>query len=127
MTFEIGLVLGISASTLFQAALIPGLLILGSILVTNIVVNRRYAYEGGGAISTAEWAGNIARAIRSGWYAFLVPGIIFYGIFSGRLTPTVPGIQALSGCGESRMLCHWLAIQPWEAVSPHSVSWSVSD
>ena len=36
----IGLVLGISASTLFQAALIPGVLILLSILVTNTVVNR---------------------------------------------------------------------------------------
>jgi tripartite ATP-independent transporter DctM subunit len=91
----IGLVLGISASTLFQAALIPGLLILGSILVTNIVVNRRYAYEGGGAISAAEWAGNIGRAIRSGWYAFLVPGIIFWGIFSGRLTPTEAGATAV--------------------------------
>ena len=39
----IGLVLGISASTLFQAALIPGVLILLSILITNIVVNRRHA------------------------------------------------------------------------------------
>ncbi|HSF96365.1 MAG TPA: TRAP transporter large permease [Thermohalobaculum sp.] len=91
----IGLVLGISASTLFQAALIPGILILGSILVTNIVVNRRHAYEGGGAISVAEWASNIWRAVRSGWYAFLVPGIIFWGIFSGRLTPTEAGATAV--------------------------------
>jgi C4-dicarboxylate transporter, DctM subunit len=37
----IGLVLGISASTLFKAALIPGVLILISILVTNIVISRR--------------------------------------------------------------------------------------
>jgi TRAP-type uncharacterized transport system fused permease subunit len=79
----IGLVLGISASTLFQAALIPGILILVSILVTNIVVNRRHAYEGGGLISMSEWLGNLGTAIRSGWYAFLVPGIIFWGIFSG--------------------------------------------
>ena len=42
----IGLVLGISASTLFQAALIPGIAILGSILVTNIVMNRIYRFEG---------------------------------------------------------------------------------
>ncbi|MEM7777081.1 MAG: TRAP transporter large permease subunit, partial [Pseudomonadota bacterium] len=55
----IGLVLGISASTLFQAALIPGLLILTSILITNIVVNRLYAYEHGGAISFGEWLTNI--------------------------------------------------------------------
>ncbi|MFT6773393.1 MAG: C4-dicarboxylate transporter DctM subunit [Paracoccaceae bacterium] len=91
----IGLVLGISASTLFQAALIPGLLILGSILVTNIVVNRKYAYEGGGAITGREWLGNVGRALRGGWYAFLVPGIIFYGIFSGRLTPTEAGAVAV--------------------------------
>ena len=91
----IGLVLGISASTLFQAALIPGLLILGSILVTNIVVNRRHAYEGGNLITTAEWAANLWRSLRSGWYAFLVPGVIFWGIFSGRLTPTEAGATAV--------------------------------
>ena len=91
----IGLVLGISASTLFQAALIPGVLILVSILVTNIVVNRIYAYEGGGAISFSEWLANIGNALKSGWYAFLVPGIIFYGIFSGRLTPTEAGATAV--------------------------------
>jgi tripartite ATP-independent transporter DctM subunit len=31
----------------------------------------------------------------SGWYAFIVPGIIFYGIFSGRLTPTEAGATAV--------------------------------
>ncbi len=91
----IGLVLGISASVLFQAALIPGLLILGSILVTNIVVNRHYAYESGGGISLSEWAGNIGTALKDGWYAFIVPAIIFYGIFSGRLTPTEAGATAV--------------------------------
>ncbi|MGI9378169.1 MAG: TRAP transporter large permease [Methyloligellaceae bacterium] len=91
----IGLVLGISASTLFQAALIPGLLILGSILVTNIVVNRRHAYEAGGLMSFSEWFGNLLASLKSGWYAFLVPGIIFYGIFSGRLTPTEAGATAV--------------------------------
>ncbi|MEL6980085.1 MAG: TRAP transporter large permease [Pseudomonadota bacterium] len=91
----IGLVLGISASTLFQAALIPGVLILLSILITNIIVNYRMAYEGGGAISVREWLGNVGRAIAGGWYAFLVPAIIFYGIFSGRLTPTEAGAAAV--------------------------------
>lgn len=91
----IGLVLGISASTLFQAALIPGIAILLSILVTNIVVNRIHAYEGGGLISWGEWGRNLWKAVRDGWYAFLVPGIIFYGIFSGRLTPTEAGATAV--------------------------------
>ena len=91
----IGLVLGISASTLFLAAVIPGLAILVSILVTNIIVNRLYGWEGGGNLSLAEWSAQLGRALKSGWYAFIVPGIIFYGIFSGRLTPTEAGATAV--------------------------------
>ena len=91
----IGLVLGISASTLFQAALMPGLLILTSILVTNIIVNRRMAYESGNQISFREWLMQLGVAVRQGWYAFLVPGIIFVGIFSGRFTPTEAGATAV--------------------------------
>jgi tripartite ATP-independent transporter DctM subunit len=88
-------VLGISASTLFLAALIPGLCILISILITNLVVNRVYAYEGGGNLTFMEWLSNLGRSLQSGWYAFIVPGIIFYGIFSGRLTPTEAGATAV--------------------------------
>ncbi|SEL55641.1 TRAP transporter, DctM subunit [Roseovarius azorensis] len=91
----IGLVLGISASTLFMAAVIPGLFILVSILITNIVVNRVYGYEGGGNIGPGEYFANLGRALRSGWYAFIVPGVIFYGIFSGHLTPTEAGATAV--------------------------------
>ncbi|MGJ5620870.1 TRAP transporter large permease [Sulfitobacter sp. MF3-043] len=91
----IGLVLGISASTLFLAALIPGIAILVSILVTNIVVNRIYGYEGGGNISLSEYLSQLGTALKTGWYAFIVPGIIFYGIFSGRLTPTEAGATAV--------------------------------
>jgi tripartite ATP-independent transporter DctM subunit len=91
----IGLVLGISASTLFLAALIPGLAILVSILITNIVVNRIHGYEGGGNVSMGEYFANLWAAVKSGWYAFIVPGIIFYGIFSGRLTPTEAGATAV--------------------------------
>ncbi|MCR9139434.1 MAG: TRAP transporter large permease [Alphaproteobacteria bacterium] len=91
----IGLVLGISASTLFLAALIPGIAILVSILVTNLIVNRIYAYEGGDPMTFGEWSTNLVRTLSQGWYAFLVPGIIFYGIFSGRLTPTEAGATAV--------------------------------
>jgi tripartite ATP-independent transporter DctM subunit len=42
-----------------------------------------------------EWLGNIGHALRDGWYAFIVPAIIFYGIFSGRLTPTEAGATAV--------------------------------
>lgn len=91
----IGLVLGISASTLFLAAVIPGVAILLGILVTNLIVNRIYSYEGGGTLSFKEWSGNLGRTLAAGWYAFLVPGIIFYSIFSGRLTPTEAGATAV--------------------------------
>ena len=91
----IGLVLGISASTLFQAALIPGLMVLGSVMITNIVVNRVKAYEDGNALTFNEWFTNLLSALKDGWYAFIVPGIIFYGIFSGRLTPTEAGATAV--------------------------------
>jgi len=91
----IGLVLGISASTLFQAALIPGLLILAGIFVTNSFINRRYAYESGEPISLREWLGNLGRALKRGWYAFIVPAVIFIGIFSGSLTPTEAGATAV--------------------------------
>jgi tripartite ATP-independent transporter DctM subunit len=91
----IGLVLGVNVSILFQAAVIPGLLVLLAILITNTLVNRRHAYEGGGLMTMGEWAANLWKAVRSGWYAFLVPGIIFYGIFSGQMTPTEAGAVAV--------------------------------
>lgn len=94
----IGLVLGVNVSILFLAAVIPGILVLLAILITNTIVNRRHAYEGGGLMTFGEWASNLWKTIRSGWYAFLVPGIIFYGIFSGRLTPTEAGAIAVVTC-----------------------------
>ena len=91
----VGLILGISASTLFLAAIIPGVSILLAILITNIIVNRIYSYEGGGNLSASEYFSRLGTALASGWYAFIVPGIIFYGIFSGRLTPTEAGATAV--------------------------------
>ena len=91
----IGLVLGISASTLFQAALIPGVLILLSILITNTVVNRLSNYENSDRLTGTEWLVNVGRSLKSVWYAFIVPIIIFWGIFSGSLTPTEAGATAV--------------------------------
>lgn len=91
----IGLVLGISASTLFQAAVIPGLLILLSILATNIVMNRLNDWENSDRLTGTEWLAAVGMALKNGWYAFIVPGIIFTGIFSGKLTPTEAGAIAV--------------------------------
>ena len=65
----IGLVLGISASTLFLAAVIPGIAILTAILVTNIIMNHLYAYEHGGLITFSEWFDRLATSVKSGWSA----------------------------------------------------------
>jgi len=81
----IGLVLGISASTLFLAAALPGVMILVSIMLANVVVNRLRGYENSlGRFSFRRWV----KAVWAGRYALLIPFIILGGIYSGIFTPT---------------------------------------
>lgn len=89
----IGLVLGISASTLFLAAAIPGVLIMVSIMVTNMVMNRIYNFEGDTVgFSLTRWR----KAVWDGRYALLVPIIILGGIYSGIFTPTEAAAVAVA-------------------------------
>jgi C4-dicarboxylate transporter DctM subunit len=46
----IGLVLGVSSSTLFLAAFVPGVMVLLSVMVTNAVINRVRGYETSGPL-----------------------------------------------------------------------------
>jgi C4-dicarboxylate transporter DctM subunit len=81
----IGLVLGISASTLFLAAAVPGVLVLMSVMVTNFLVNRVKGYEDSrGSFNVRHWL----RTVWGGRYAILIPFIILGGIYSGIFTPT---------------------------------------
>src|SRR5210317_769618 len=81
----IGLVLGISASTLFLAAAIPGVLILLSIMFSNAVVNRMKGYENSTAgFNFQYWR----KTVYAGRFALLIPFIILGGIYSGIFTPT---------------------------------------
>jgi len=81
----IGLILGISASTLFLAAAVPGVLILVSVMVTNFLVNRIKGYEDSrGEFDVKHWL----RTVYDGRYALLIPFIILGGIYSGIFTPT---------------------------------------
>lgn len=81
----IGLILGISAATLFMAAAVPGVLILLSVMVTNFIVNRIKGYEDSRAgFSLKHWL----KTIYDGRYALLIPFIILGGIYSGIFTPT---------------------------------------
>lgn len=81
----IGLTLGISASTLFVAAAIPGVLILATIILTNIIVNWHKGYEKSSGSFAPKTFG---RAFWGARYAILVPFIILGGIYSGIFTPT---------------------------------------
>lgn len=81
----IGLILGISASTLFLAAAVPGVLIMLSIMITNVVMNRIHGYENSETgFSLQRWL----RSLYDGRFALLVPVIILGGIYSGIFTPT---------------------------------------
>jgi len=69
----IGLVLGISASTLFLAAAIPGVMILTSIMITNAVINRVTGYENSlGGFNLTFWL----KTLYEGRFALLIPFII---------------------------------------------------
>jgi tripartite ATP-independent transporter DctM subunit len=81
----IGLVLGISSSTLFQAAFVPGVLILLSVIITNVIMNRIKGYENSlGRFSLKIWLTELNKAK----YALSIPIIILGGIYSGVFTPT---------------------------------------
>jgi len=81
----IGLTLGISASTLFLAALVPGVLVLATIIITNMAVNRVRGYER----SHDKFSGQrLKKTLFDARYALLVPFIILGGIYSGIFTPT---------------------------------------
>jgi len=81
----IGLILGISASTLFLAAVIPGLLVMVTIMITNVVMNRIKGYENA---NQGFSFGRIGKALYDGRYALIVPFIILGGIYTGIFTPT---------------------------------------
>ena len=81
----IGLILGISASTLFLAAMIPGLMIMITIILTNIVLNKFYGYENSKQGFSFK---HLSKSIFDGRYALIVPFIILGGIYSGIFTPT---------------------------------------
>ena len=88
----IGLVLGISAATLFVAAAVPGIMIMLSIMITNVVLNRINGYENSDArFSFRRWL----KTVWDGRYALAIPLIIWGGIYSGVFTPTEAAAAAV--------------------------------
>ena len=89
----IGLVLGISSATLFQAAFLPGVIVLIAVMLTNAVVNRIRGYEKStGRFSFTVWR----RALWDAKWALMIPFIILGGIYSGVFTPTESAAVAVA-------------------------------
>ena len=109
----IGLVLGVSASTLFLAAFIPGVLVLVSIMLTNAVINRICGYEESqGRFSFQRWL----LALWDAKYALAIPVIILGGIYSGVFTPTESAAVAVSVAVGTGMLQGRLTLADWPAM-----------
>lgn len=88
-----GLVLGISSSSLFVAALIPGVLVLLGVVATNVVVNRMNGYEHSTQrFSLSRWL----TALNAAKWALAIPFIILGGIYSGIFTPTESAAVAVA-------------------------------
>ena len=80
-----GLVLGMPVSTLFLAAMIPGVLVMLAIMMTNVVLNRVHGFEKGHTrFSLQHWW----HAVWDARWALFVPFVILGGIYSGIFTPT---------------------------------------
>lgn len=89
----IAVTIGISASELFLAAIIPGILILLGILLTNIYMNHRNDYEHGHEFASP------SEMLTAAWHAregLLIPIIILGGIYSGIFTPTESAAVAVA-------------------------------
>ncbi len=89
----IGMVLGVSSSTLFLAAFVPGLIVLVSVMLTNAVINRMRGYEKStGQFSWRRWW----QALWQARFALAIPLIILGGIYSGVFTPTESAAVAVT-------------------------------
>ncbi len=89
----IGLVLGISSSTLFLAAFVPGVIVLASVIITNVIVNRIRGYEKTtGRFSFSVWL----KSLNDAKWALSIPFIILGGIYSGVFTPTESAAVAVA-------------------------------
>ena len=89
----LGLVLGVSSSTLFQAAFLPGVMVLVAVILTNVVMNRIRGYENTrGTFSLVRWL----KALNQAKWALSIPVIILGGIYSGVFTPTESAAVAVT-------------------------------
>lgn len=109
----IGLVLGISSSTLFIAAFIPGVMVLVAVIGTNVVMNRIRGYENTtGSFSFMRWL----TALNEAKWALAIPFIILGGIYSGVFTPTESAAVAVAVALVIGLVQRTLSLQDFPAM-----------
>ncbi len=109
----LGLVLGVSSSTLFKAAFIPGVLVLVAVMFTNALVNRVRGYEK----STGRFSwGRFLTAFWDAKFALAIPVIILGGIYSGIFTPTESAAVAVTVAVVTGMLQGRIALSDFPAM-----------
>lgn len=86
-----GVTAGVSISSLFIAGIIPGLLVVASLVLLVYVVSLRKGYGGGEKFTFGEFI----KAFADAFLALLMPIIILGGIYGGIFTPTEAAVVAV--------------------------------
>ncbi|WP_438318196.1 TRAP transporter large permease [Sporosarcina sp. FA9] len=86
-----GVTAGVSISSLFIAGILPGLLVVGSLLILVYVISLIKGYGGGEAFSFKDFL----KALYDAILAILMPVIILGGIYGGYFTPTEAAVVAV--------------------------------
>ncbi len=86
-----GVTAGVSISSLFIAGILPGLLVVGSLLILVYVISHIKGYGGGDRFTFKDFLKAFADAI----LALLMPVIILGGIYGGIFTPTEAAVVAV--------------------------------
>lgn len=86
-----GVSAGVSVSSLFIAGMVPGLLVVASLVVLVYIISLRKGYGGGETFTFKEFL----KAFADAFLALLMPIIILGGIYGGVFTPTEAAVVAV--------------------------------
>jgi len=86
-----GVTAGVSISSLFIAGILPGILVVLSLVILVYVISLRKGYGGGEAFGFMDFI----KAFADAFLAMLMPVIILGGIYGGIFTPTEAAVVAV--------------------------------
>ncbi|WP_019414034.1 TRAP transporter large permease [Paenisporosarcina sp. TG20] len=86
-----GVTAGVSVSSLFIAGILPGLLVVGSLIILVYIISLIKGYGGGEKYNVIDFFKALADAL----LALLMPIIILGGIYGGIFTPTEAAVVAV--------------------------------